>query len=152
MANISRILVPVDFSECSSRALRQAAELARKFNAAVEVLYVWEPPLYVFPELLVEAPGGPPRTVSDYANERAQLEMKRFVEDALGADPLAVRTVVESGHAYATILRWASEGSFDLLVMGTHGRSGLQHVLLGSIAEKVVRHAPCPVMTVRCPQ
>lgn len=151
MANISRILVPVDFSECSRRALRQAADLARRLDAAVEVLYVWEPPLYVFPELLVEAPGEPARTVGEYANDRAQLEMKRFVEEVLGPDPVGLRTVVESGHPYATILQWASEGAYDLIVMGTHGRSGLPHVLLGSIAEKIVRHAPCPVLTVRCP-
>ena len=83
--------------------------------------------------------------------EYAQLEMKRFVEEVLGPDPVGLRTVVESGHPYATILQWASEGAYDLIVMGTHGRSGLPHVLLGSIAEKIVRHAPCPVLTVRCP-
>ncbi|MBK8482522.1 MAG: universal stress protein [Proteobacteria bacterium] len=152
MANISRILVPVDFSECARRALIHAAELARTFDAALEILYVWEPPLYVFPELMVETPGEPSRTVGDYANEHAQREMAHFVEEAIGGEGLNARTLIESGHPYATILRLATEGSYDLVVMGTHGRSGLQHMLLGSIAEKVVRHAPCPVMTVRCPQ
>lgn len=150
MAGFKRILVPVDFSECSRNALAKAEDVARAFEAELTVLHVWEPPLYVFPEVMVDIPGEKSQTIEQYARIRASEEMRDFIERTL-SDPArgATKTRIECGHPSQGIVDVATEGAFDLIVMGTHGRRGLPHLLLGSIAEKVVRHAPCPVMTVR---
>jgi nucleotide-binding universal stress UspA family protein len=153
MPTISKILVPVDFSEGSRKALRQAASLAEAFETELTVLHVWEPPLYVFPEVMVQVPGERNQSLEEYARVRADEEMEKFIADNL-QPPLSerVQTRVECGHPFQAIVDVAKDGGFDLIVMGTHGRRGLPHLLIGSIAEKVVRQAPCPVLTVRDPE
>jgi len=149
MPSVTRILVPVDFSECSRQALLHAVALGAKLGAKIHVLHVWEPPLYIFPEVMVQVPDEPAQSLGDFAQQRAGREMDQFLREALGEDRPDITRDVQTGHPYQAILRALDDEPYDLIVMGTHGRRGLPHLLLGSIAEKVVRHAPCAVMTIR---
>jgi nucleotide-binding universal stress UspA family protein len=144
---LSRILVPIDFSPSSQAALEYASFLAARLGATLEVLHVWQPAGYVGPDTLALLP-----VSSGQAGwEEARQSVRREVERALprgGAAAVGVR--VEAGEPADTILAAASSGA-DLVVMGTHGRTGLARLLLGSVAEAVVRRATCPVLTVRVP-
>jgi nucleotide-binding universal stress UspA family protein len=144
MRAIRKILVPVDFSEPSREALRFACDLARRYEAQVTLLHAYQLPGYAFPEGYLVAG---PASVNDLLGlvDKALAEARREAE----AEGVKVETRAVMGVAFAEIVRAAREGGFDLVVMGTHGRTGLKHALLGSVAEKVVRKAPCPVLTVR---
>jgi universal stress protein A len=145
-APISRILVPVDFSPCSRAALDYAAELADRSDARVEVLHVHEPASYVAPPLAVLQTSLPRR--ADETRGDVLRELQGFVGHA--HDHVGVR--VENGLPGDVIAAVAKQGSFDLIVMGTHGRSGFERALLGSVAETVMRRAPVPVLTLRMPR
>ncbi|MCK6556065.1 universal stress protein [Candidatus Binatia bacterium] len=145
MKAIKRILVPTDFSECSVAAARFAAALARQFGAAIDAVTV------VDTSPLVEAYGD-----ETYRNERVTFIRDRAREQLTGfvAANLAGLQVVQhvrDGDTYVEIDRVATELECGLVVMGTHGRTGLAHLLVGSVAEKVVRHSSVPVVTVRSP-
>ena len=147
MIRLTTILVPSDFSECSDAALRYGLELARRFDARLHLLHVVQDPLTQpwaaegFSAPLFEAV------------EKWQREAKARLAAAIPLSDVGRVTVSATvAWPYAEILRYAAANDVDLIVMGTHGRSGVSHMLLGSIAERVVRHAPCPVLTVRHPQ
>lgn len=147
MINLKTILVPSDFSECSDAALRYGLELARKFDASLHMLHV------------IQDPATQPWAAEGFALPLLDV-VDQWQNDAVDRLKAAVppddrgRVTVECRMAspYQEILRYAAEHDVDLIVMGTHGRGGVTHMLLGSIAEKVVRRAPCPVLTVRHPQ
>lgn len=143
----SRILVPVDLSDGSQALIDYAIQLAKPFNAVIEVIHAWEPPQYVAPDLLVAAPGWNSQSLEQVAVDAASKELNTLVDKAsAGGVPLKRRVVV--GEASATVLRLAEEGKHDLIIMGTHGRRGLPRLLLGSVAQKLVARAHCPVLTV----
>lgn len=141
----AKILCPVDFSEPSRLALKTAARLAQDDNAELVVAHAWEAPLHPqYSELMLQNEMLAP---TREAEEDALAALKREVED-LGAT--RVRTKLLFGvpwHAIAEETR--EDPDIDLVVMGTHGRTGIKHVLLGSVAERVARHASCPVLLVR---
>jgi len=143
--SITRILVPVDFSAHSDRALHYAAALAGQVGASVELLHVVEDFTYgVLSEVYVpNLPDMMQETVNDAIERLASLKASVFPH---GSDVEAVAYV---GRPALTIIEHAKAGGFDLIVMGTHGRTGLPHLLMGSVAEQVLRAAPCPVLTVR---
>ena len=147
MYEIDRILVPVDFSPCSRAALERAVALADRFGASIDVLHVWEPPHYVGPEFLIREPGETGHPLREYALLQAKKEMDEFVSSFAERSRFHLR--FESGKPHDTIVKLAADEGFDAIVMGTHGRTGLPHIFVGSVAEKVVRTAPCPVMTIR---
>jgi nucleotide-binding universal stress UspA family protein len=149
MKPIERILVPVDFSDTSRAALSEAADLAERLGASIEVLSVWEPPVYIGAGAVMAMPGEPSRDIGAYTAERAGRDLDRFVAPPGEREGLEARTRYEIGFVGETILRIAREGGFDLIVMGTRGRRGLARTMMGSVAERVVRHASCPVLTVR---
>jgi len=143
MANFQRILVPVDFSEPSRAALETAIEIARRWpESVVTVLHVYGVPVYAY----VEGTVLPPQILSEIAGAAQDAVAKLCGEYADRG--VALRPVSELGTPM-DIIRRAEEDQSDLIVMGTHGRTGLPHIVLGSVAERVVRHAPCPVLTVR---
>ncbi|KFE70515.1 universal stress protein [Hyalangium minutum] len=143
----SRILVPVDLSDGSQALIDYAIQLAKPFNATIEVIHAWEPPQYVAPDLLVAAPGWNSQSLEQVAVDAATKELNNLVSKASGtATPIKHRVVV--GEAASTVLRLAEEGKHDLIIMGTHGRRGLPRLLLGSVAQKIVARAHCPVLTV----
>ena len=144
--SITRILVPVDFSAHSERAVRYAATLAGQVGASVEVMHVVDDPFTspAFAEVYVPNVPDLLQSMIDSATERLELLKEGMFPH--GAD---VTTTVFVGRPAYAIVEHAQSGGFDLIVMGTHGRTGLTHILLGSVAERVVRLAPCAVLTVR---
>jgi nucleotide-binding universal stress UspA family protein len=142
----SRILVPVDLSEGSQGLIEYALQLAKPFNASIEVIHAWEPPQYVAPDLLVAAPGWNSQSLEKVAVDTASKELAGLVAQVKNT-PLPIKHRVVVGEAASTILRVAEEGKHDLIIMGTHGRRGLPRLLLGSVAQKIVARAHCPVLT-----
>ena len=146
---ITRILVPVDFSPHSDHALQYAATLAGKVGAAVRLLHVVEDTLLTNAftgEAYVALPQELLPAIVEQAGKRlVSLKDRVFPH---GAD---VQTKVVLGRPSHSIVEQATDGAFDLIVMGTHGRSGFSHMFMGSVAERVVRTSPCAVLTVRGP-
>ncbi len=150
MIQLTRILVPTDFSEPSQVALRYGKELANNFQASLHLLHVieqvhvygWMPPESFLPPL-------PEVTQEIERSFRKQLEATLTSDER---ERLKAQFVVLQGSPFLEIVRYAKSQEIDLIVMGTHGRGPIAHMLLGSVAEKVVRKAPCPVLTVRHPE
>ena len=149
MIELRRILVPTDFSKFSEVAITYAAALAQKFGAEIHLLHVVQDLSVFLPEAM-EAP--PPVALpAEQFLAAARTAMERSMQhDAL--KDLPVRQEIRQGTPFYEIVLYAKEARIDLIVMGTHGHTGLVHVLLGSVTEKVVRKAPCPVLTVRHPE
>jgi len=148
-----KILAATDLTEASARALRTALELAHRFSAPVVVLYVSEPPYtnrrwYApFERSETELLEALRVKQSEAALRALDRQVGKANEDGPGS--VDVQTMLREGIPADTIPSMAVEVGADLIVMGTHGRKGAQHLLLGSIAERVVRSASCPVLTVR---
>jgi nucleotide-binding universal stress UspA family protein len=142
----SRILVPVDLSEGSQALIDYAIQFARPFNASLEVVHAWEPPQYVAPDLLVAAPGWNSQSLEKVAVDAASKELTELVA-RIQNPPVPIQHRVIVGEAASTVLRAAEEGQHDLIIMGTHGRRGLPRLLMGSVAQKIVARAHCPVLT-----
>ena len=146
MISIRRILVPVDLSGTSEHALTYAGEFAEKLGAELTVLYVVPEPSAVLPDMMMPVP------VTTADTDDLVAAGHQSLAELLAAKNIDRRNVtldVRVGDAAEEIEAAAAELKADLIVVGTHGRSGLKHLLLGSVAEHVVRHAPCPVLTVR---
>lgn len=141
---LRRILVPVDFSTFSGRALRHALPLARKFDAEVMLLHVIE----TFPIDYMVGTESVPET-SAQGRRRAKADLDRLAEKVSGASEVSRQSVVRVGKPWREITKAAVEMDVDLIVMSTHGRTGVERAYLGSTAERVVRHAACPVLIVR---
>jgi nucleotide-binding universal stress UspA family protein len=142
---VTKILVPYDFGAPAVHALEYAKELARKLGASVELLHVVTVP-YVLPVTDAGLFQLPPEFV-----ENMKTTAEAGLRDALaqGGEPARARATVRTGDPRAVILEFAAAEHVDLIVMGTRGRTGAAHVIFGSVAEHVVRTAPCPVLTVR---
>ena len=147
MEGYRRILCPVDTSECSERALSEALSLAQRFDASVEILHVYHVPAYVQPSVLVWASVGP-RPLWEVAEEQARSELEGFLSRMSLLDRGRTSTALEVGDPAITIAERARRDNHDLIVMGTHGRTGARRLVLGSVAERVVRLASCPVLVV----
>ena len=148
MIALKRILVPTDFSDASEAALNYGRALAEAFGASLHVLHVMEDPFlyasasesYVVPLELHEQ------------IEKSARERLNSVLSATDREKLHAEVVLKRGSPFVEIVRYAREQDVDLIVIGTHGRGPIAHMLMGSVAEKVVRKAPCPVLTVRHPE
>lgn len=145
-----RILFPTDFSDLAMVALRQARELAATFHSELHCLYVVDEAYQYWSAMGPESiPVGPP---PEDMIELGQKRMEQFRGEHLGGlEPEAV-TSVTLGRPFSEIIAYARQKQIDLIVMGTHGRGAIAHMLLGSTTEKVVRKASCAVMTVRSPE
>jgi nucleotide-binding universal stress UspA family protein len=148
MSTQKQILVPVDFSRASKVALEQAAELARQTHAVVDILHVWDLPALASDDYVTEVQGLPSElsaAVSRFAKDTLASFTKKAQES--GITVRNARAI--PGDGYRTIVEEAERGGYDLIVIGTHGRKHLSRVFLGSVAELVVRYAPCPVLVAR---
>jgi nucleotide-binding universal stress UspA family protein len=145
MIPFKKILVPTDFSKHSDEAVRTAADLSRRYEASVTLAYIFEPVTYALPEGHIMQ--SPPQLEEIHAVFEQRLVRAKTEAEATGA--LNVDAKLLTGPVATEITDFAEQGHFDLIVMGTHGRTGLRHLVLGSVAEKVVRTAPCAVLTVR---
>lgn len=142
------ILVPVDYSEHSKASVRYAAELASKVGATLHIVHVWDRPTYASDAVLVRRQGEDNVPLAELIQKNAEQDMSDFL--AAVAVPANVQVTHElcSGDPAGTLVEKLKQGSHDLIVVGTHGRTGLVHLLLGSVAEKLVRLSPVPVLTV----
>jgi nucleotide-binding universal stress UspA family protein len=140
--DLKRILVPTDFGDGAAKALDVAVSLAKKYGASITLLHVYEIPVYPYPGALVDFDFVTP------IREAAQKELTAAF-DALKLRGVEGRAELLFGVPWSAILDVAEHRKADLIVMGTHGRKGVMHALLGSVAEKVVRLSPVPVLTVR---
>ena len=142
---IKRILVPIDFSEYSKNALKYAIPFAQQFKASLDLIYVVEPAIYPadfsfgqvgFPNVEVEL------------STRGDKELSTLIKKEISGK-VPARKIVRTGKPFYEINQYAQEENIDLIIIATHGHSGMEHILFGSTAEKVVRKAPCPVLVVR---
>ncbi len=150
MINLRKILYPTDFSELAEHSLLYVRSFAEAHKAEVHVMHVVDEAYQYWMAMGPNSlPAGPPPEEL-MATSKAQLE--KLVKEGLVGLPGPVHTVVAMGRPYLEIVRYAKDKDIDMIILGTHGRSGFAQALLGSVAEKVVRKAPCPVLTVRNPQ
>jgi nucleotide-binding universal stress UspA family protein len=141
---LRKILVPVDFSECSRKALQYAVPLARQFGGGLLLVYVMPVHYFVGSEF---GPVDVPVPEQELLRN-SERELGRLAEQETGGRvPTEIR--VCRGQPVHEIVRVAREEGADMILLSTHGHTGLKHVLLGSVAENVVRYAPCPVLVVR---
>ncbi len=146
MIKLDKILVPTDFSEPSERAAVYARELAKRYGSRVVCLHVSEIPA----DLLATNAyfmTGPSEQFIEQVRKEAKQSLDSFAEKHIEDAP--VETVFLEGRPFLEIVNYARDSGVDLIVIATHGRTGLKHVLFGSVAEKVVRQAPCPVLVVK---
>jgi universal stress protein A len=144
MMQIRQILAPTDFSECSKQAVACAYEFAQAFGAKLVLLHVIEElPSYIG----FIPPGGAAMLIKDLERQ-GHLDLARVLPEADAAEVEVTRQVVVGSPSHE-IVKVAAAEKVDLIVIATHGRTGLSHLVMGSVAERVVRTAPCPVMTVR---
>ena len=146
MIRIDRILVPTDFSEFSRPAVNYAVAMAERFAAQLHILHVVPDPAMLVPDAAV------------FTVESMQAQSEKLVADAermlqqipeLSMGVPSITRAVRVGAAFMEIIEYAQSQQIDLIVIGTHGRSGFAHILMGSVAERVVRKAPCPVLSVK---
>ena len=140
---LKKILVPIDFSDCSKKALQYALAFAKQFEASLVLLYVVEAN-YAGAEF-----GGMDYVLLEKeSRETGQKLLADLAKNVVGSHAPA-ETLVRTGRPVMEITDVAKEKDVDLIIISTHGHTGLKHILLGSVSENVVRHAPCPVLTVR---
>ena len=139
---IERILVPIDFSAPSMKALEEAAEFSRPYGAELILMFAVERGLHESP-LLVPDEGG----LLQQQAKAAEDKLDEICRD-LRSRGIISRTIVEFGVAFQAIIDAARKTNASLIFISTHGRTGLSHVLIGSVAERVVQHSPCPVLTI----
>lgn len=139
MLHVKKILYPTDFSSFSNQAYFHAVALAEQHGASLTVLYVYVPGM--------TEPGVAPGATAQRRHWREQLEQIRPVDPTI-----AVYHVLLEGDPASEIVRYASDNGIDLIVMGTHGRTGLERLLMGSVAERVLRESTCSVLVVKLPR
>jgi universal stress protein A len=144
---INKILVPIDFSDYSLKALDYAIEFAQAFNAELFLIYVIEPMVYPadFSMGQIAIP-----EITDDINLKAESDLDNLIKEKIG-EKIKAQKIIKTGRPFLEIIETASEIDADLIIIATHGLTGMEHLLFGSTAEKVVRKAPCPVLTLREP-
>lgn len=147
MVNIKNILCPIDYSVYSEMALKYAIEFAEKYQAKLYLMHVLDIRVYDIndPDLYNV------NIIDEETIHKLRERLLKCVnEDA--KNKISVEAIIIQGVPFAEIIKAAKECKIDLIVLGTHGRTGLSHAIMGSVAEKVVRKAPCPVLTIRHPE
>jgi universal stress protein A len=145
---IRTILVPTDFSDSANAALAWANEIARAFDAQIVLLHVVDLQYQLMPSGLLVVPTPIPSEIV----RRAQAQARSTLDALAAKIPAVSRRLVRRGHARDVTLEVADDVKADVIVMGTHGRRGVEHLFVGSVAEYVVRNARLPVTTVRAPR
>jgi nucleotide-binding universal stress UspA family protein len=148
MIKIEKILFPTDFSEHSEHAFSYALSFAKEYGARIVMLHVVEDVQYLANAYMFDVPMMP--SFADMEQSRLK-EMSEFIEREVDDPSIVIEKSVRHGRPFLEIIQAARDEEVDLIVTATHGRGGIEHVLFGSTAEKVVRKAPCPVLSIRTP-
>lgn len=145
MFNLKNIIVPTDFSKLSITAFEYAKDIAEKMDATIHLMYVLEktPPFLAISSLNVSE-----EEVMRSMEERAQKELKEISHDMDEDSSIKIIEILRKGIDYEEIIKYSKEINCDMIVIATHGRTGILHTLLGSVAEKVIRYAQCPVLVI----
>lgn len=151
MLKIQKIVCPVDFSNCSNQALKHAQEFAKQFGAELSIVHAYEDPAAYASPLPMSGYVGPGAELLTELRKQLEIRLEQSRKEVAAAG-VKVRAELLEGAAYRVVLDWAKEYGADLIVIGTHGHTGLAHALLGSVTERVVRMADCPVLTIRTPE
>ena len=147
--NVKKILAPIDFSEISMEAMRGAMELAKNVGAEVHLVHIIAPHHTFIPLPLATNAEQSRELVREAAMlEQAEQELNRIKKDEFGDSPKVV-TFAEVGHPVPKLVDYAKRNEIDLIMLATHGRTGAEHLVIGSVAEKLVRYAPCSVLVYR---
>lgn len=141
------ILVPIDFSDYSKQSLKYALDFAAHFKAKLHLIYVVEPSVYP-PDLSIGQITLP--NINKEMTSRAEKELQKLIDQEM-KNSVEIDKIVTVGKPFVEIIDAAKETDADLIIISTHGHSGIEHILFGSTAEKVVRKAPCPVLSLRMP-
>ncbi|HEY4481837.1 MAG TPA: universal stress protein [Candidatus Brocadiaceae bacterium] len=147
MISIKNILCPIDYSVYSEKAIKYAIEFAEKYNAKLYLMHVLDIRIYDITD--------PELYNVNVIDKETINKLRERLHKCISEDTrknIEVETIVIEGVPFAEIIKKAREYKVDLIVLGTHGRTGLSHAIMGSVAEKVVRKAPCPVLTIRHPE
>jgi nucleotide-binding universal stress UspA family protein len=142
---IKKILVPIDFSDFSKNSLKYAVNFAKRFNAKLYLIYVVEPIIYP-PDFSMGQIAIPALDID--MDKKAFEELNKLADKEISQE-LIGNTIVKTGKPFIEIIETAKEENIDLIIISTHGHTGMEHILFGSTAEKVVRRAPCSVLTLR---
>ena len=148
---IRRIMIPIDYSENSKAALSYGADLALSFGASLDIIHVWDRPTYLTDAVMVQRPGEAHKPLGELIRENAQHDMDEFLAQVRLPSGVPASSRLLSGEPASALLAELKKGEHDMIVLSTHGRTGFAHLLLGSIAEKLVRLSPIPVLTVPNP-
>ena len=145
---IKKILIPTDCSELSKDALRIGIDFAKKFDAKLLLLYVANDTSPIALEDLQGLPNEVAQNLRNAAGQRFQRQIEDFWNSLYDSE-IKVELEVDTGDPFTQIIKVAKRSETDLIIMGTHGHTGIKHILMGSVAEKVVRYSPFPVLTVK---
>ena len=145
--NIKKVLVPIDFSDYSKSALKYSVNFVKFFKAELHLVYVIEPVIYP-PDFSMGQIAIPSMDLE--MDKRAQEELEKLAKKEIPSET-KVNIHVKTGKPYIEIIDTAAANDIDLIIIATHGHTGVEHILFGSTAEKVVRKAPCPVLSLREP-
>lgn len=145
MFTVSSLLVPTDFSENATQALNLAKEIARGSQATLHLLHIVEPVVYPADWSYAQVGFA---DIEQELSDNASTELTKLAEQ-LTADGYRIETAVRRGRASDEICGYAADQGISIIAIGTHGRSGIEHFLFGSTTERVLRKAPCPVLSVR---
>jgi nucleotide-binding universal stress UspA family protein len=150
LLDIRKIVCPVDFSACANHALAYAQELTRKFDAELSLVHAYEDPAAYVTPVPMSGYVGPGADLLLELRKQLEVRLEQCMAE-VAKTGLRVRSELLEGTPYRVVLDWAKEYKADLIVIGTHGHTGFTHALLGSVTERVVRMADCPVLTIRTP-
>lgn len=143
-----KIIVPVDYSDHSETVVRYALDLASRLSAEVTVVHVWETQPKVPPHVKVTTPDGRSATIAELIQEEAEAAMQQFLKGLSVPGGASLPHRILSGAAADAIVKEAEQGGFDLIILGTLGRTGLGRLMIGSVAERVLRTSPVPVLAI----
>jgi universal stress protein A len=145
---VQRILVPVDYSSCSRAALSFALDLAQRYQASLDVVHVWDRPAYMTDAVMMSTEPVHGKSLFRLIADNAQRDLDEFLQGVALPAGTALSGRLLDGEPASTLIHELKQRKHDLVVVGTHGRTGLSHLMLGSVSEKLARLSPVPVVTV----
>ena len=147
MIKLKKILCPIDFSACSTYALTYAIDLSLKDHASLYLIHVIETYMGDIGDILKQID----LLLDDKQTDNLKMRLINLIHDEIRTN-ISIDTLVVKGAPFVEIIKAAKDNQVDLIVMGTHGKTGLDYILIGSVAERVIQRSPCPVLSIRLPK